>query len=224
MPRPTDSIIFNGVTFARFPLAKSRSARVYYTAYDGSRRIPGMEQLHAEVWKDANGVDTVPAGHVIHHVDCNPLNNDPGNLRCVTRKEHARLHEGEVDRDSPEWLEHLARIRFLAAEWHGSDEGREWHRQHGADAYAKRDHIDKVCVECGKEYTTRHIGDARYCSRACSRRVADRADRYTKQAECPICGGAFAQNKYRPVPATCSASCGAHLRARNKAARLRPDS
>lgn len=223
MPKQTESVVFNGVTFTRFPLSKSRSSRVYFTAYANSRRIPGMGQLHVEVWKAENGVEEVPRGRVIHHVDFNPLNNDPGNLRCVTRKEHAQIHEEHQDHDSPEWLEHLASIRPMAAEWHRTDEGREWHRQHAKDVYAKQEYRTEACEECGKRYETRTLGRTQYCSSACSRRVADRAGRYTKHADCPICGRGFRQSKYQPVPETCSTSCGAYLRARNKAASVRPD-
>lgn len=223
MPKQTESVVFNSVTFTRFPLSKSRSSRVYFTAYAKSRRIPGMGQLHVEVWKAANGGDEVPRGSVIHHVDFNPLNNDPANLRCVTRKEHAQIHEHQQDHDSPEWLAHLAAIRPMAAEWHKSDEGREWHQQHARDVYAKQEYRTEVCLACDKPYETRGFKESRYCSRACMRRVSDRAGRYTKPANCPICGTEFRQSKYQPVPATCSPSCGAHLRARNKAARVRPD-
>jgi hypothetical protein len=223
MPKQTESVVFNGFTFTRFPLSKSRSSRVYFTAYANSRRIPGMGQLHVEVWKAANGVEEVPRGRVIHHVDFNPLNNDPGNLRCVTRKEHAQIHEEQMDRDSPEWLEHLASIRPMAAEWHRTDEGREWHRQHAKDVYAKQEYRAEVCQSCSKPYETRGFKESRFCSRACMRRAADSVDRYRKPANCPICGGEFMQSKYSPVPATCSPSCGAHLRARNKAAGVRPD-
>lgn len=33
----------------------------------------------------------------IHHKDRNPHNNDPGNLRVLTKKEHEELHERAGD-------------------------------------------------------------------------------------------------------------------------------
>ena len=42
-------------------------------------------------WELANG-RAVPRGFVIHHVDGNPLNDDPANLACLTRAEHVRVH------------------------------------------------------------------------------------------------------------------------------------
>lgn len=43
------------------------------------------------VWERAND-RPVPAGHVIHHKDRNPLNDDPTNLEAMTRADHAREH------------------------------------------------------------------------------------------------------------------------------------
>jgi hypothetical protein len=42
------------------------------------------------VWETANG--PVPRGHLIHHLDINPLNNDLANLACITRSRHATIH------------------------------------------------------------------------------------------------------------------------------------
>lgn len=46
------------------------------------------------VWESANG--PIPSGCVIHHRDRNPLNDDLGNLECMTRAEHAREHEHDM--------------------------------------------------------------------------------------------------------------------------------
>lgn len=57
--------------------------------------------LHRRVWEDANG-RSVPPDHDVHHVDHNKLNNDPSNLRLLTKAEHTRLHAEEVvPTDSP---------------------------------------------------------------------------------------------------------------------------
>jgi len=34
-------------------------------------------------------------GEVVHHIDGNPLNNDPRNLRPMSRSAHSRLHARE---------------------------------------------------------------------------------------------------------------------------------
>ena len=220
MASEKESVVFNGITYSRNPASGHRSARVYYTAYADGKRLRGVGQLHTEVWKAAHGASGVPRGCVIHHVDFDPLNNDPSNLQCVTRLEHSRIHPGDFDRGSAEWLAHLDAIRGLAVDWHRSDEGRTWHSQQATASYANREARTSACEACGKTYSTRHAGESRHCSRACNRRMSDRADRYRVPAECPVCGAGFMQSKYRPVPATCSNSCGAHLRARRKAAGL----
>lgn len=38
----------------------------------------------------------VPRGSVIHHIDRNPLNDDPENLVAMTRREHALEHEHDL--------------------------------------------------------------------------------------------------------------------------------
>jgi predicted RNA-binding Zn-ribbon protein involved in translation (DUF1610 family) len=35
------------------------------------------------------------AGEIVHHIDENPLNNDPANLQITTRAEHTRQHQSE---------------------------------------------------------------------------------------------------------------------------------
>lgn len=47
---------------------------------------------HQRVWAETNNKTEVPKNHVIHHTDENKLNNDPSNLVCLSRKQHAQLH------------------------------------------------------------------------------------------------------------------------------------
>jgi len=46
------------------------------------------------VWEQAFG--EIPRGMVIHHRDRDPLNDDLGNLRLLTRAEHAAEHNHEM--------------------------------------------------------------------------------------------------------------------------------
>lgn len=213
-----DTVTFNGITFVRYPLARTRAARVYYTAQENGDILKGVGQLHVEVWKAANGQDEVPPGHVIHHRDFNPLNNDQANLQCVTRKEHAKLHEHERDLDSPEWLAHLERIRPLAAEWHRSEEGRAWHRAHGRGTWVGRERWTRTCNQCGQEYEAA-FKRSRYCSRACIQRAIREEGRYRGryevEATCQVCGKAFNTSKYHPAR-TCSPRCAATWRRRER--------
>lgn len=75
------------------------------TTYGGARYTLGdlgylrctvgdRQYLHRRVWADANG--PIPEGHDVHHIDHNKLNNDPTNLRLLTKADHAALHAEEV--------------------------------------------------------------------------------------------------------------------------------
>jgi hypothetical protein len=46
--------------------------------------------LHRLIWEDVNG--PILDGHVIHHIDENPLNNDISNLKMMSISEHRTLH------------------------------------------------------------------------------------------------------------------------------------
>lgn len=213
----TETVEFNGRTFVRYPLAPRRSARVYFTAYENGRPAKGIGQLHVEVWKATNGQDKVPPGHVIHHLDHDPLNNAPANLACVTRKEHARHHEDSRDLDSPEWLAHLARIRPLAAEWHRSDQGRAWHSAHGRGTWIGRERTTLTCETCGSQFEAAFADRARTCSSACIQRLYRQESRYKQEAVCQVCGKTFRTSKYRPAR-SCSRSCAGVLRRRRRTA------
>lgn len=203
-----ETVTYQGVVYKRNPDAEQRTNRVYYAPPRGSAR----ESLHREIFKDNHG--PIPDGHHIHHIDGDPSNNHPSNLEALTPEAHASKHPN-VDRVSPEWLDHLAAIRPRATEWHRSDAGRAWHRQHARDMWDTAESFVIVCEECGTEAEAWQEGK-RYCSRRCSRRVADRANRYRRRASCPICGDEFWQSKYRDTPATCSRHCGAQLRKRSR--------
>jgi len=47
-------------------------------------------RVHRACWVAYHGA--IPDGHVVHHLDGNPANNDIENLSCVSHGEHWRLH------------------------------------------------------------------------------------------------------------------------------------
>lgn len=120
-----DEVEFNGVAFRRYPNADKQNHRRYFSP-GGGDIARGVESLHREIWKFYNG--PIPEGAVVHHADGNPLNNDPDNLVLMDAGDHASHHHKGQCSDAQR--SHLDAIRHLAAEWHRSDEGREWHRQH----------------------------------------------------------------------------------------------
>lgn len=48
------------------------------------------QYIHRACWEAYNG--PIPSGHVVHHIDGDPLNNGIENLACILQGEHTRLH------------------------------------------------------------------------------------------------------------------------------------
>src|SRR4051794_36225813 len=85
----SESVVFNGITFRRYPGAKQWSPRMYFTPHASHRRA-GVGALHQELWKAAHG--PIPTGMHVHHRDGDPLNNVLDNLECITEAEHNERH------------------------------------------------------------------------------------------------------------------------------------
>ena len=213
-----ESVVYNGYTYTRWPDSPNWADRVYY------RRGGGCGYLHRDIYRAHHG--PIPEGMVVHHKDHNPLNNDPANLALAHLPEHTAYHSLERFADSEYRavaLEHLERIRPLTVAWHRSEEGREWHRQHGIEAYAKREPQRFTCEQCGAEYESLNRGKGtRFCSNKCSsawRRASglDDVDR-----NCAACGESFRVNKYSKQRC-CSRVCSQQLRSTTrKAAGVQP--
>lgn len=133
---PVEEIVFNGITFRRYPRAKQKCHRRYYKP-GGSDILRGVQALHQEVWKHHNG--PIPEGFVVHHkngFDDNRIES----LELQSEERHAKEHaeERRIYGKSNKQLKHLAEIRPLTKAWHASEAGLDWHRQHGKDTMAKR--------------------------------------------------------------------------------------
>ena len=194
-------IEFNGVIYTRFPEAKQKCHRVYYSA---PRKIRPTF-LHRAIWEFHNG--QIPRGYVIHHIDGNPLNNDLENLVCLSRKHHGEEHPFSEERYTRQ-VEHLNEIRQKARDWHKSAEGQAWHKKHGnGGSHKSRQTYRKICKMCLSRFTSSEA-DAEYCSRNCWDQAQYHTRRYQHQVPCPVCGEMFWQSKYRNKPQTCSRTCG----------------
>lgn len=215
-----EEVVFEGRTYRRYPDHPERGTRVYF-------RSPGWEgrprYLHRDIYAATHG--QIPEGYDVHHKDGNPLNNDISNLEAIPEGDHYRLHAAELNND-PEFVAwrraHFDRIRPLAAEWHRSEEGREWHREHGRLAYAGREFYERTCDRCGKTYKTRHLGRNRFCSNSCKAawRAASGVDQVDRP--CEFCGQTFRIYKYFYTK-TCSRECATRLASRKRRARLQSD-
>ena len=83
--------------------------------------------------------------------------------------------------------------------WHRSDEGREWHREHGIECFRDREPMEYVCTNCGKTFESKKRysdGQNRFCGNNC--RAAYRRKTGVDDIEivCEVCGCVFKANKY----------------------------
>jgi hypothetical protein len=188
------AIRFNGRTYRKHNGGK------YYTT--------GTRKLHRDVWEYYNG--PIPKGYQVHHKDFDIDNNDIENLVCLTIKEHQQIH---TEQHRQNGVAERARQRFhdirpRASEWHRSEEGREWHRQHArGQEFAD---VECTCVVCGKPFTAKKK-DSKYCSKRCSAKARRDSGIDNETRICEVCGKPFDTNKYGKQR-ICSLSCSAKYR------------
>jgi len=203
----SESVVFNGITYRRYPGSKRRSDRVYYRPHSG-KILEGFGYLHRDIWKHYNG--EIPAGYHIHHADGDPLNNTIENLICTPGVAHISDHSAEFYGDPKNRglaIRHLDRIREKATEWHRSPEGRAWHRQHAKETYTPSEPEVRICEHCGAQFEDHsRSGAGKYCSNACKSAFRRASDVDNTRATCEYCGEEFTKNKYSKQR-FCSASC-----------------
>jgi endogenous inhibitor of DNA gyrase (YacG/DUF329 family) len=206
----------DGIEWWRYPNAKKRNHRVYFSGYIGRR----IELLHRHLWRREHG--EIPKDCEVHHIDQNPLNNALENLECITKKQHRRIHADCGAFSSPEQLAHLERIRDKAKVWHASDEGHEWHRQHGIEVAKNRKPVTLTCSHCGKQFERIYNSKVAYCSTKCGDRARWPRKKHSVERVCEWCNKPFlADSKKRRF---CSKSCAhTHYWAKRKAAGLQSD-
>lgn len=207
-----EEVEFNGIVFRRYPDSKRMEDRRYFKPHAGHIKR-GVEALHREIWKAHYG--PIPDGWHIHHKNGDTGDNRIENLECLPGARHLSMHGAQPDR--AEWArEQMDKIRPLASEWHRSEAGREWHRQHGRDAWIGKQPVKHICDQCGAEYETLASHDAvRFCSNNCKsawRRASGVDD---EQRVCAECGETFTTNRYNKT-ACCSLSCAAKRRNRDR--------
>lgn len=167
-------------------------------------------RLHRYIWIINNG--EIPNGLDVHHKDENKDNNDITNLMLIPSSKHQKYHTNK------EMLMHYEerKRKFIkyahpaAAEWHGSEEGIAWHKEHWKNSigkYADKTY-KKTCVVCGAEYdaplSCKNTGV--YCSPKCKAKYRrdNKLDHIEKS--CIVCGNKFLDSKYEDKK-TCSKEC-----------------
>lgn len=175
------------------------------------------KRLHRAVWEYYNG--GIPSGYHIHHIDGNKENNHIDNLMMLDPCEHLRLHGAKLTDEQIEWKrENLKKkARPKANEWHGSADGKEWHRQHAKAMGFGKKQIECVCEQCGKPFVAKDTGKNRFCSNKCKTKWRWAAGVDNEKRRCVICGAEYETNKYSRVK-TCSDLCHRKLIWRNRRA------
>lgn len=128
-----EEVVRYGITFRRYPDATARTHQDYFKpgGYDVER---GIEALHREIYK--REVGPIPKGWDVHHKDHDTSNNSLSNLECLPKYRHLS-HHGKQPRTEAQ-RKHWKKVQEAAKAWHGSPEGREWHRKHAIEIAAKR--------------------------------------------------------------------------------------
>ena len=189
---------FDGIRFYKKPNGYFKADWVKM----GSRTI----FMHRYVWEKHYG--EIPPDHHIHHINGDKSDNRIENLECVVAHKHLSMHAKELKFD-PRCVAGLEKAREAAKAWHGSEEGRKWHSEHGKNTWKGRAMVRFQCTQCGKDYEgiegTRKKGVG-FCSGYCKtkHRIESGVDDETRI--CVQCGSDFVINRYKKK-ITCSKAC-----------------
>lgn len=185
----------------------------YYLAsrptYQGKR-----ERLHCYVWRYFNGF--APARYHVHHADGDKSHNDIENLRCIPESLHTRHHGVEWAANNYEAIVENLKSKAMpkAAEWHRSEAGRAWHREHYMESVGKAKPILHKCLACGKEYFSKQKSHSKFCSNKCKSAYRRKIGVDDETRKCAICGKQFTTNRYSRKMC-CSKECAVVLRWNN---------
>ena len=161
-------------------------------------------RMHVYVWQKEVG--NIPEGYEIHHINRDKSDNRIENLRLMKNSEHRKLHASIMTEEHKEKLRmNLAeKARPKASEWHRSEEGRAWHREHyRPDVLQTR--VEKECLFCGRKFE--NIRQSKFCSNACKSAWRRKEGFDNEVRVCPICGEVFLASKYSKK-IYCSMKCG----------------
>lgn len=190
---------FDGVKFRRD--AKTGYYLATKKTYQGKR-----ERLHVYVWRYFNG--PVKDGYHVHHKDENKDHNDIENLACIPETLHERHHGcSRAANHYEEVCKNLAeKAQPNAAEWHRSDSGREWHKEHWKTSIGAIAQKECTCEVCGKKYLSKMQGTNRFCSNKCKAAARRKSGIDSETRVCAFCGKEFVVNKYAKTKC-CSKRC-----------------
>lgn len=169
-------------------------------------------RLHIQVWKHYND-EPIPKGFHIHHKDGDRSNNDIANLELVPGALHLSLHQSTPERKAY-GRQHAETIRALAAKWHGSPQGREWHSKTAKKMWAEAVEKEYICTMCGKRFSSiQNYGSEvnRFCCNGCKTKYRNVSGVDNVERMCTYCGNTFTANKYSKTKC-CSRKCASNRR------------
>lgn len=189
-----------------------KSQGYYYSPKKTESGVKGCDMLHRMVYMSVYG--EIPTGYEIHHKDGDKSNNDISNLECLSVEEHREYHATHISEEQRKrkWENLQKNVRPKADIWHGSEKGKEWHRQHYEEMKDKLyEKVERICAVCGKTFYTSRKNTGKFCSAKCA--AKDRRDSGIDNIEkiCEYCGKPFITNKYQKRQ-FCSRKCSANAR------------
>lgn len=154
-------------------------------------------RIHTAVWVEYNG--EVGDGFQVHHKDKDRTHNQIENLERLKTFRHQSGHGMEQrERAAEMGREHQHRTK----EWHGSDAGKEWHKQqYERTKNNLRQTHEAACSECGKVFQAESSVKnslVKFCSKACKAVYRRKSGVDDVDRVCAKCGATFSSNRYSP--------------------------
>ena len=171
------------------------------------------KRLHQYIWEKHNG--KTDKGYHVHHIDENKLNNHISNLELMHGSKHISMHMNNLTDEQLEDMRINLKVNAQpkAKEWHATEEGSNWHREHYErmkdKLHAKH---PRECKQCGKDYDS--LIHSKFCSNNCKSKWRRESGIDNVTRCCIACGNDFEVNKYYKN-VTCSKSCSNRTRAKD---------
>lgn len=181
-----DLAVYNGFSFRR-------DKRTNY--YLSSRAIgERRKRLHVYIWEQEKG--EIPKGFQVHHIDGNKFNNCVENYSLLSASKHSESHGRTLTKEQKDCLRKniIEKAQPKAKEWHGSEDGIKWHKEHYGLSLGMVQLKDFTCEQCGKNFKSKYA--PRFCSNNCKSAYRRKQGVDNVEKICSICGKVIVKNKY----------------------------
>src|SRR3990167_3960818 len=178
-------VVYHGITYVRY------EGRRYYQP-NGTFITKGFTSLHRQIYIDNFG--SIPDGSDVHHKDHDIDNNLPENLFAISKKEHAKYHLAERQKDP--------RKKRQMYRWARSAEGKKQLRKNAFKMLQNTPIRFFPCSYCGTLIKSEAVTQ-KFCDKTCKH--LSRVARLPPK-KCVSCGKEFRSIDKRNV--SCSYTCG----------------